>query len=203
MGTDYASQALRAQTAVAVASKTSFAVIFVDLAQAFHTTSRMSLCGDRWTSCQRKIGMQCHLLNSDIGQRCISLVLHRMFRMRRILVFVQRKGQLPDRTVVRSRRGTRPGTPAADIAFTAVMAKVLCCLNQDLKDVLDSPDQPKVPPIVWMDDLAIMVQDKDAGSLIDKVADVMATIHDRMREHGWRINYKKGKTKVLLRLAGA
>ena len=48
-----------------------------------------------------------------------------------------------------------------------------------------------------------MVQDKDAGSLINKVADVMATIHHRMREHGWRINYKKGKTEVLLRLAGA
>ena len=209
MGTDYASQALRAQMALAVASKASFAVIFIDLAQAFYTTSRMSFCGDPldllseedWDAVPlaelgHRPAVQQFGLSPDV-QHAAQQALHNSW------FYVQRRGQLPDRTVVRSRRGTRPGTPTADIAFTAVMAKVLCSLNRDLEEVLAVPNRPTVPPIVWMDDLAILVQCKDPGLLMDKVSCAMGAVHHRMREHGWSINYKKGKTEVLLRLAGS
>lgn len=82
------------------------------------------------------------------------------------------------------------------------MAKVLRRLNQDRKNILHSPGFQHIPPVVWVDDLAVLVPSTDADSLVDKVTLTMSLIHNRMKEHGWQVNYKQGKTEVLLRFAG-
>ena len=127
--------------------------------------------------------------------------------LRNTWFFVPGKGSLGPEgdQVVRSRRGTRPGTPIADLAFGAVIGQAIEATMGEVGHLILTQDAGRIglPPIIWMDDLAVMLEHKEPQELMRRTEAVLAALDRRMREKGLRVNYKRGKTEVLVNFAGA
>ena len=104
-------------------------------------------------------------------------------------------------------KGTRPGDPNADLAFTFVMSTVLngfCDDTQDkrMKLVTTEGKEVSLPPVTWVDDVALVLEDSSPFGLIQKTRDVMASMHRRTKEMGLELNLQSGKTEALFRFQG-
>ena len=105
-------------------------------------------------------------------------------------------------------RGTRPGSPMADIGFNLLMSKVLHQL-QDLLDAMPEYRQgqsaigTRVPPIAWVDDLAIPLASVNPNALEALTAKVAAAVHTVFTDHGMTLNLSAGKTEAVLMFRGA
>ena len=106
-----------------------------------------------------------------------------------------------------TRRGSRPGSPLADIAFNLMMSGFL----QELHDaLLDNEHYMEgsaalgvtVPPVAWMDDVAIPLTTTTPDALVPLVKQVTATVHELFRARGLTLNLDKGKTEAVLCFRG-
>ena len=106
-----------------------------------------------------------------------------------------------------TRRGSRPGSPLADIAFNMMMSGLL----QDLQAFLMSNDQfiagcevlgITIPPIAWMDDVAIPLTTTTPEALVPLVQQVLAAVHGFFRVRGLTLNLERGKTEAVLCFRG-
>ena len=115
-------------------------------------------------------------------------------------------GQDRSENVMVSRRGTRPGDPIADLAFTCTMRSVLQQFMEAAQHVLPpfAVDQThkRTPAITWVDDVAIFLEDECADTLVAKVRQTVAIMHAKCRSHGLDLNYAKGKTEAMFRFQG-
>ena len=115
-------------------------------------------------------------------------------------------GQERDDSVMESQRGTRPGDPIADLAFTCIMRSVLKQFMEQAEDILpplavDELTQP-VPAITWVDDVAIFLQADTVAALVEKASDTVKLMHQKCRSHGLDLNYAKGKTEIMFKFHG-
>jgi hypothetical protein len=86
-----------------------------------------------------------------------------------------------DQTVTTA-RGTRPGSPLADLGFNLLMARIMDQLEDGLQQL---PNYARgcellgatVPPISWVDDLAIPLAVEDPCMMIPLVQDATALLH--------------------------
>eukprot|EP00438_Fugacium_kawagutii_P001273 Skav222103 [mRNA] locus=scaffold4111:20221:23028:- [translate_table: standard] len=105
-----------------------------------------------------------------------------------------------------SLRGSRPGDPVADLAFTTLMYQVLERTIQDVPHILGTPLEPgsdKVsPPVAWVDDVALFITDPSPAVLTQKVQQAVAAFTSRCAQKGLEVNFRQGKSEVLLRLEG-
>ena len=106
-----------------------------------------------------------------------------------------------------TRRGSRPGSPLADIAFNMMMSGLL----QDLHTVLMNNDHyiagsaalgVTVPPIAWMDDVAIPLTTTTPEALVPLVQQVTAAVHGLFQARGLTLNLDRGKTEAVLCFRG-
>lgn len=106
-----------------------------------------------------------------------------------------------------TRRGSRPGSPLADIAFNLGMADLL----QDLQTFLMNNDiylagsaalGITIPPIAWMDDVAIPLTTTTPDELVPLVQQVMEAVHNLFRDRGLTLNLDRGKTEAVLCFRG-
>ena len=115
-------------------------------------------------------------------------------------------GQDRSEKVMVSRRGTRPGDPIADLAFTCTMRSVLQQFMEAAQQVLPlfavDQTQKRTPAITWVDDVAIFLEDECADTLVAKVRQTVAIMHAKCRSHGLDLNFAKGKTEAMFRFQG-
>ena len=104
-------------------------------------------------------------------------------------------------------RGSRPGSPLADLAYNTLMTKVL----KSLEDKLQAhPQFQRVavnlsmacPPVAWVDDVAIPLASPAPALLDQLVAEATAMARDAFGEFGLRINMEKGKTEAVIQYRG-
>ena len=106
-----------------------------------------------------------------------------------------------------TRRGSRPGSPIADIAFNKMMSGLL----QDLQSESMHMDEYTqgcellgvyTPPIAWVDDVAIPLATTSPSALIPLVKQVLRTVHLLFCDRGLTLSLDRGKTEAVLNFRG-
>ena len=91
------------------------------------------------------------------------------------------------------------------MAFTCVMLQILSDFVSDavgrLPTLLPSGTD-KVPPITWVDDVTIFLEDDSSTALYDNVRQVVRIMAAKCRSYGLDINFTPGKSEVLFHFLG-
>ena len=104
-------------------------------------------------------------------------------------------------------RGTRPGSPMADIGFNLMMTDLL----KDVQTALMEEDDFRagaealgtyVPPIAWMDDVAISLATTSPHQLTPLIKQAIAAAHKAFRMRGLSMNLDPGKTELVVMFRG-
>ena len=109
--------------------------------------------------------------------------------------------------MLHTKRGTRPGSPIADVIFHVVMVEIVHQVDQW---VLDQPLLQDafgclgldMRSIVWSDDLAIPLATKAASDLVPLVRKLMVFLYDLFGSYGFALNMDAGKTSAVLTFRG-
>ena len=112
-----------------------------------------------------------------------------------------------DRCYVETSRGTRPGSPLADVGFNLLFAKVMAKVEEGLHSIQNYDSGMTAAglefyPIAWMDDLAIPLTAEDAGQMPKLMTDVLSLVHDVFTSFGLTVNMDQGKTEAVLMFRG-
>eukprot|EP00438_Fugacium_kawagutii_P035579 Skav200697 [mRNA] locus=scaffold343:224008:229565:- [translate_table: standard] len=208
---------------VARARRVSSAVIFIDLKAAFHSMLREWLFEsmDVWTP--DHLAAMLGDRDFDLDQMCAALQTHSSVLIDTMPPFVRRLcndthlgtwfhlPNLADETfasqVTATGRGTRPGSPLADVCFNLFMAEAIRVISDKIAQIPEVAAGARaadftMAPIAWVDDVAIPLCAASPDQLIPAVQQTMAIIHDHMNSLGMIINYAKHKTAVALMFRG-
>ena len=104
-------------------------------------------------------------------------------------------------------RGSRPGDPIADIAFTYLMARILRLVVEDTENeypqvrTSNGTDLPLLP-ITWVDDTCFMLEDSQPERLLRRTEKVVQSLRKHSSANGLELNFDKGKSEILLRFQG-
>ena len=94
---------------------------------------------------------------------------------------------------MQSTRGTRPGDPVADLTFTCVMQTILAQFLQEAQPLLPTFSGPdgdlEVPPITWVDDIAIFVEADQADKIPSLIQQVVHLMFKYCRAYGLDLNF--------------
>ena len=122
--------------------------------------------------------------------------------------------------LIRTRGGTRPGDPFADLIFNFLFSKVmkkvkLALAQEDLLIRLNWSGQRELHPphiesdryedlceVIWADDVAIMLTAPDGESLPGRAARASAIVIDIVTRYGLKPNLGRGKTEIILCVRG-
>ena len=91
----------------------------------------------------------------------------------------------------------------ADIGFNLLMSRILRRLHEEL-DTLPAYCAGRealgvdVPPIAWVDDLAIPISTTTPFELDNLMIQVASAVHTVFTEHGMTLNLSSGKTEAVL-----
>ena len=104
-------------------------------------------------------------------------------------------------------RGSRPGSPLADLAYNVMMRNALLQLTRELEDepALQYAHQVigfRCPPLAWVDDVAIPFATAHAQKLDETALKVLHIVHRVFTGFGLRLNLEKGKTEAVLQYRG-
>eukprot|EP00435_Cladocopium_sp_Y103_P021417 s4410_g5.t1 len=104
-------------------------------------------------------------------------------------------------------RGSRPGSPLADVAFNGMMVQVLSDLHEKLLCLpllqagLCAFELP-APPVTWVDDVAILVITTRSSDLEPAIAQVVEATVSVFRRHGLTLNFSSRKTETVVTFRG-
>ena len=213
----YGSHAIRTFGALCDNAGLSCAVLFLDLASAFHHLIRESVVG-AWDgshlepvlavlqqSGHAASNFQCFArlpgLLSKIG---IAEPIVRLLRDIHIGTWCR----IHARWLLRTHRGTRPGSPLADIIFHALMVRVAQSIDEwiglqdDFVSLMHELDVA-VPTILWADDIAVALATRKAADLVPFLQEALQHVRHTLRDYGFTLNFSKGKTSAVMTLKGA
>ena len=110
-------------------------------------------------------------------------------------------------TVICTDRGTRPGSPLADVGFNLLMSQLLHELNlrlQDMPQYLSGMQclMGDYPALAWVDDVAVPLAATSPEDLIPLVRQVASSIHEIFYGAGLLLNYSRGKTEAVVSFRG-
>ena len=177
--TQYATQYIRTFAALAQQRSLSTAVIFLDLRSAFHHLIRETIFGngadtlDVLDRCLQDTGFDVDAMKAEYATlsadflQDVDPLTQQLLRDAHCNTWFTVAQH--DQTYC-THRGSRPGSPLADLAFNAMMSGLIRDLQQDL-DAL-SPLQAafsvlelRAPLVAWVDDLAIPLVACDADAI--------------------------------------
>ena len=210
---------LRIHGQVARSLRVSSAVIFVDVRAAFHHMLRELIFlhgtpGLDPTTVLDSAHFDLDALQSLLRQRCemnpkdFPPALRRLADdVHRHTWFQQNGTTLDQQMVVETLRGTRPGSPVADVGFNLLTSDILEELEQRLNaDAIITAGGAgfpcHIPPITWVDDLAVPITTAHPLDLEPVIQQVLQHIHQVFYSRGLQINYDKGKTEVVIMFRG-
>ena len=99
-------------------------------------------------------------------------------------------------------RGSRPGSPLADVAFNGLMALMLKELQQRLDGRVPLQSAFAILgihalPVAWVDDLALPIVAMHATQLVPEIQWVLNTVIEVCSSFGLQLNLKPKKTEVV------
>ena len=211
-------QLLRLHCRVGRQRRISTAAVFVDLRAAFHhmlreyifTVTEPTTCATLnriFDPCEFDIEQ----LAPDLCDACeerpgdvppaLSVFLHDLHKSTWF------KLDADTSTSTATERGTRPGSPLADLGFNLLMARMM---HQIEAELLQLPACTQgcdclgvtTPPISWFDDLAIPLAATEPAQMIQPIKDVTSILHTVYRRHGMTMNLESGKTEAVVMYRG-
>ena len=197
----------------------SSAVIFVDVRAAFHHMLRelIFLCSPPEIQLEKALDIDhfdLETLNKLLLQRCADMPKDFPLSLRKLAndihrnTWFQQHGTTMDpNSVIATDRGTRPGSPVADVGFNLLMSDILDDLHARLAaDELLAHHQQvfpvEIPPITWVDDLAVPLVMETPQDLECILQRALQHIHGAFYSKGLQINYDKGKTEIVAMFRG-
>eukprot|EP00435_Cladocopium_sp_Y103_P058189 s572_g20.t1 len=188
------------------------AVLFVDVKSAFHSMVRQLLFG----GVQQLPAHLCHLLREvdcDPDQLMaefartsaaflagVSPCDRKLLQGARQFTWFRLAGT--DSAYCTS-RGSRPGSPLADVAFNGMMVQVLQDLHVALQQVSGLRDgllqlELPAPPVTWVDDVAVPVVTCECALLEPTLTQIAELTVEVFRRHGLVINFGRRKTEAVV-----
>ena len=107
----------------------------------------------------------------------------------------------------RTHRGSRPGSPLADLAYNQMMQSVLQRLTEDLRQLGHHQQVCQqigldIPPLAWVDDVAIPFAADSPEKLDEMAIATLRVVQTVCRDFGLRLNLEVGKTEAVLQYRG-
>ena len=213
----FGAQYIRCITDISQRLKVSSAVIYVDLRTAFHSLIRQLVVGDIEDSPQEwKLVKEA--LDREGSTQGVEAWLTEGGNLQRIRAgkeIIKIMAELStnawtflDSEVIRTSRGSRPGSPIADATFHCTMVDVGWQMSRIVDDVME--EVPMLTelgvtghPIIWADDLAVPIFSQEASNLRAKVEKALDKIDQAFTSRGFILNLGKGKTEVVPTWVGA
>ena len=109
--------------------------------------------------------------------------------------------------ILKTRRGTRPGSPLADLVFHGLMQYLATKIQQWVADsttfgqLLCDLDLA-LPLVIWSDDLALTWAVPRAEDLLAELDLVVGFLTETFQHCGFDLNFAKGKTNVVVSFTG-
>ena len=108
---------------------------------------------------------------------------------------------------VETARGTRPGSPLADVGFNLLFTKVMTKIELALQQLPQYSQGMQAAgldfhPIAWMDDLAIPMTTATSSEMPGLMTNVLALVHEVFSSFGLTINMDPGKTEAVIMFRG-
>eukprot|EP00435_Cladocopium_sp_Y103_P009264 s426_g2.t1 len=211
----FAALQLRSFVRFVEARQLSIAIIFIDVRNAFHCLLRQHAFGTSETfpsvlsALLEKEGLDVPQLLQDVHAHALQFdsappLAARLMRDAHLDTWFT--CPLTDKCF-ETHRGSRPGSPLADLAYNILMTAVL----RQLQDAVEA--QPRVrlahdclgftsPTVTWVDDVALPVPCIEADRLDGLLHDTMLLIHQTFRRFGLRLNCSAGKTEAIVLYRG-
>eukprot|EP00438_Fugacium_kawagutii_P025384 Skav223571 [mRNA] locus=scaffold34:470903:474406:- [translate_table: standard] len=219
--TSFASLQLRAFSRVASASGLSQAILYIDARHAFHYMLRSHAFGGsvgfppRLREVLLADGFDADRLEQLVGLHATAFdqaappLLKEVVRDAHTNTWYMVRpphGTMPE--CFRTNRGSRPGSPLADLAFNIVMSSLLRDVQQLLTDhpviqMACARLSLPVPVVTWADDVPVPLISCSAGALLQLTHDLVPAIDRVFQDYGLRLNYAAGKTELMMMLKGA
>ena len=214
--TGFASLYLRSFSHVTDWKRYSEAVIFFDIRGAFHHLLReltfdpsvpfpsaliavLEEEGIPWPD------LHAQVKEEDIEWLATDVGLHRAICDAHKFTWTHFKGD--PASLRHTHRGTRPGSPLADLAFNCLMSRVLGQIQDALSADTDlqefvSTTSFEIHTLAWVDDIAIPLAYSDNDLLITKVQHYTLLVKRILLSLGFLLNMDKGKTEAVLTFRG-
>ena len=213
----FGSQALRTYARVMDSYHLSSGVVFIDLANAFHRLLREFVSGtaipadaEAIVTALAKVGFSRDALQTQLQREpllsavgCPPHVSKLLQDVHTFTWFTIGHSHEPSVT----RRGTRPGSPLADIIFHILMADIMgdfrtwMQTQEDYQRLLQLT-QLDGEPIIWSDDVAIPWATSTASELPAALQMVVRKMHSLFADRGFSMNFAKGKTSIVATFRG-
>ena len=212
----FGSLAIRSFCSIAKERHWPFAILYIDLKHAFHHLIRELLFGitdpNGFTEVLQAV-VQNGGNQDEVKRLCSDGTLQNFGvspGLQRLLADVHTNtwctiGETGP--ALRTNRGSRPGSPLADIIFHFLMATAQRDLEailqgmQGYQNILDHLGLP-VWPVTWADDIAIPWAAHDSNLLLQDLQDIVYVAHQTFSVRGLTLNFQKGKTSAVVNLAG-
>ena len=213
----YGAQAVGIFTRVVSNAGLSSAVIYFDLKNAFHKLVRELVLGVRHDAAFEQVvnmltteqvdprGVQAWSKLPGLLQR-----LHAPPLLTQLLADVHHHTWfiLPNHPrITLTRKGTRPGSPLADVIFHALMLDITIEIEnwldqqRDYCSIREELSLP-MPAVVWSDDLAICWASRSAQNLVPGIQDLISIVHQIFSRRGFSLNMNYGKTMAVPHFRG-
>ena len=213
----FGSQALQTYARIMDSFQFSSGVVFIDLTNAFHRLVREFVSGtaipsdqDAIVSALAKAGfcsttITDHLANEPLLEKigCPAFLTNLLQDVHTFTWFTIGRSAAPNVT----RRGTRPGSPLADVIFHILMSDIMNDFRHwmeaqvDYQEILKHTDADG-EPIIWSDDVAIPWCTREASALPPALKQVVSKMHDLFAARGFHLNFAKGKTSIVATFRG-
>ena len=107
-----------------------------------------------------------------------------------------------------TQRGTRPGSPLADIRFNLLMSKMMWQIGDKLNELPLYMQGCQamgvtIPPLSWVDDLAVPIAVTEPSQLLPLMRDVVGVLHETFQAHGMTMNFENGKSEAVAMYRGS
>ena len=213
----FATHYLRAFHARARERHLASAVLFLDVKSAFHSMVRQLVFGPaqampshlqtllREAGCDPEALRQMFCQTSTAFQTDVPLADQRLLQDAHVSTWF---GLVGTDEAFCTARGSRPGSPLADIAFNAMMTHVLQALQTKL-DVCSALQhgfhalEMQAPPVSWVDDVAVPIVVTSCDILEPTLAEVARITHDVFLQFGLSRNFKAKKTEAVVSFRGS
>eukprot|EP00438_Fugacium_kawagutii_P023924 Skav232941 [mRNA] locus=scaffold3689:35179:38778:- [translate_table: standard] len=215
--TPFASLLLRSYSNVCLRHSFSVGAVFVDLKAAFHFLLRDHTFGNMGDLPEplRRVLEQDGLSVEDLMEECSLHASHFVESAPpQVVRLAQETHQgtwfalRDDPNLHGTTRGSRPGSPLADVSFNALMVAILARLNHFL---LAQPEVQEVtsalgvpcPLIAWVDDICVPLATVRCGLLEPLIDRVLSHMKSLFGSFGLVLNMGAGKTEAIVSYRGA
>ena len=201
-----------------VASSHNFStgVLFLDLQQAFHRLIREAVVGIEsnhdFSTVLRALEQEQHPTERVQALLQLPCVLERLNAPKYLIkilrdVHIGTWFTIDRHRCTQTHRGTRPGSPLADIVFHAIMREASTEIQQWLDDheglqALLQQMNIQLSPVVWADDIAIPVCAAQPADLVPLVTELLVFVLQIFQDKGFKLNLAHGKTAAVLTFRG-